>query len=113
MHQRFAAALRGIDQLRWATLTHRVTIPPPSTAASLPHVSPAHYCRKVCMNTVTLLAEALQLARECQYQIREEDLEGAGGGHCSFSGKKWLLLDVTQSAHQQLEDTLDALRCEP
>jgi len=65
------------------------------------------------MNTTTMLAEALQLARECQYQIREEDLEGAGGGHCSFSGKKWLLLDITQSAQQQLEDTLDALRCEP
>jgi Spy/CpxP family protein refolding chaperone len=65
------------------------------------------------MNTTTMLAEALQLARECQYQIREEDLEGAGGGHCSFSGKKWLLLDITQSAQQQLEDALDALRCEP
>lgn len=64
------------------------------------------------MNPTTLLAEALDLARECQYQIREEYLEGAGGGHCSFSGKKWLLLDVTQSAQQQLEDTLDALRCE-
>jgi Spy/CpxP family protein refolding chaperone len=65
------------------------------------------------MNPATLLAEALDLARECQYQIREEYLEGAGGGHCSFSGKKWLLLDVTQSAQQQLDDTLDALRCEP
>ena len=40
-------------------------------------------------------------------------LEGAGGGHCSFANRKWLLLDVTQSPREQLADVLDALRCEP
>ena len=49
------------------------------------------------MHAAALLAEALELARQFDYQIREEYLEGAGGGHCSFAGKKWLLLDVTQS----------------
>jgi hypothetical protein len=65
------------------------------------------------MNAAALLAEALELARQFNYQIREEYLEGAGGGHCSFAGRKWLLLDVTQSAREQLSDALDALRCEP
>lgn len=65
------------------------------------------------MHAAALLAEALGLIRQFDYQIREEDLEGAGGGHCSFAGKKWLLLDVTQSAREQLADALDALRCEP
>ena len=65
------------------------------------------------MHAAALLAEALELVRRCDYQIREEDLEGAGGGHCSFAGKKWLLLDITQSPQQQLEDAVDALRCEP
>jgi hypothetical protein len=62
---------------------------------------------------VALLAEAVELARKLAYQIREEDLEGAGGGHCTFGGKKWLLLDVTQSAREQLADVTDALREEP
>lgn len=60
-----------------------------------------------------LLAEAVELARKLAYQIREEDLEGAGGGHCAFGGKKWLLLDVTQSPREQLADVTDALREEP
>jgi hypothetical protein len=60
-----------------------------------------------------LLAEALKLVREFDYQIREEFLDGAGGGHCSFAGRKWLLLDVTQPTGEQLSDVLDALRCEP
>jgi hypothetical protein len=60
-----------------------------------------------------LLAEALELARQLDYQVREERLEGAGGGHCAFGGKKWLLLDVTQSAQEQLADVADALRNEP
>jgi hypothetical protein len=65
------------------------------------------------MHAPALLAEALKLVREFDYQIREEYLEGAGGGHCSFAGKKWLLLDVTQTPREQLADALDALRCEP
>jgi hypothetical protein len=65
------------------------------------------------MHAAALLAEAINLARQLNYHIREEDLEGAGGGHCSFGGKKWLLLDVTQSAREQLADAVDALRSEP
>ena len=60
-----------------------------------------------------LLAEAIDLARQLDYQIREEHLEGAGGGHCYFAGKKWLLLDVTQSTEEQLTDVADALRSDP
>ena len=65
------------------------------------------------MPPTRLLAEATELARKCSYQIREEDLDGAGGGHCFFAGKKWLLLDVTQSTDEQLRDVIDALRDEP
>lgn len=65
------------------------------------------------MHAAKLLAEALELARQLNYQIREDDLDGAGGGHCSYGGKKWLLLDVTQPDDQQLRDAIDALRDEP
>jgi hypothetical protein len=54
----------------------------------------------------------MELARRLDYLVREEYLDGAGGGHCFFSGKKWLLLDVTQSPEEQLSDVVDALRTE-
>lgn len=62
------------------------------------------------MYNVKLLAEATELARRLDYTVREEYLEGAGGGHCTFGGKKWVLLDVTQSVDEQLNDVADALR---
>jgi len=65
------------------------------------------------MQTAKLLAEAIRAARQLEYTVREEYLEGAGGGHCTFGGKKWLLLDVTQSVAEQLTDVVDALRSEP
>lgn len=64
------------------------------------------------MHTTKLLAEALDIARRLEYSVREEYLEGAGGGHCFYSGKKWLLLDITQSPEEQLSDVADALRTE-
>jgi hypothetical protein len=64
------------------------------------------------MHAAALLAEALELARRLGYQVREEDLEGAGGGHCAFAGRKWLLLDITQSPREQLADVIDAVRGE-
>ena len=62
------------------------------------------------MHTVEMLSESLELARQLGYQIREDQLEGAGGGHCLIRGHKWLLLDITQSADDQLRDVLDAVR---
>jgi hypothetical protein len=62
------------------------------------------------MQTTTLLAEAAELARRLEYTVREEYLDGAGGGHCFFGGRKWLLLDVTQSVDEQLSVITDALR---
>jgi len=64
------------------------------------------------MHARKLLAEAMELARQLDYTVREEYLDGAGGGHCVFGGRKWLLLDVTQSAEEQLSDVADALRAE-
>jgi len=65
------------------------------------------------MHKARLLSHATQLASELGYQIREEPLEGAGGGHCLIRGQKWLLLDLTQSREDQLRDVVDALRADP
>ena len=65
------------------------------------------------MYTAQLLSQATEVARRAGYKIREEVLDGAGGGHCLIRGEKWLLLDLTQPQHEQLNDVLDALRTEP
>lgn len=64
------------------------------------------------MNAAKLLSLAVEAAREAGYEIREEVLEGAGGGHCVIRGRKCLLLDMTQTHREQLNDVLDALRAE-
>lgn len=65
------------------------------------------------MNTAKLLSLATEAVRSHGYEVREVPLDGAGGGHCVIHGKKCLLLDMTQSHREQLNDALDALRSEP
>ncbi len=65
------------------------------------------------MHTAGLLSLAIEVARRKGYQIREEFLDGAGGGHCLIRDQKWLLLDLTQTPQEQLDDVLDGLRAEP
>ena len=62
------------------------------------------------MHTVELLNEAVDTARRLGYEVRQDWLGGNGGGHCLVRGRKWLLLDVAQTAHEQLEVVADALR---
>jgi hypothetical protein len=64
------------------------------------------------MHTVELLDEALEAARRLGYEVRQDWLGGDGGGHCLVRGRKWLLLDVAQTADEQLEVVADALRGE-
>jgi hypothetical protein len=62
------------------------------------------------MHTVELLNEALDVARRVGYEVRQDWLGGNGGGHCLVRGRKWLLLDLAQTAGEQLEVVTDALR---
>jgi hypothetical protein len=64
------------------------------------------------MHTVALLNEALDTARRLGYEVRQDWLGGDGGGHCLVRGRKWLLLDVAQTADEQLDIVGDALRAE-
>jgi hypothetical protein len=64
------------------------------------------------MHTVELLQEAVDTARRLGYEVRQDWLGGDGGGHCIVRGRKWLLLDVAQSADEQLEVVAEALRGE-
>lgn len=64
------------------------------------------------MHTVDLLQEAVQAARQLGYDVRQDWLGGNGGGHCLVRGRKWLLLDLAQTADEQLDIVSDALRSE-
>jgi hypothetical protein len=64
------------------------------------------------MHTVELLDEAVQTAKSLGYDVRQDWLGGNGGGHCLVRGRKWILLDVAQSAEERLAVVTDALRDE-
>lgn len=61
------------------------------------------------MHTVERLERALKQARQQGFHIRQEWLE-TGGGVCEFGGKRWLFIDLAQSAAEQLAQVRDALR---
>ncbi len=65
------------------------------------------------MHTAQLLAQALDAAKKLGYEVREDALEGAGGGHCLIRGKRCLMIDMTQSYREQLADVVDALKDAP
>jgi hypothetical protein len=64
------------------------------------------------MHTVELLQEAVEAAQRLGYEVRQDWLGGNGGGHCLVRGRKWLLLDLAQTADEQLDVLADALRGE-
>ncbi|MGA2617264.1 MAG: hypothetical protein ABSF26_06595 [Thermoguttaceae bacterium] len=65
------------------------------------------------MNTASLLAHALDLAQRLGYQVRQEWLDGNGGGFCELKGRKVLFVDLAQGPAEQFELVLDAMRHEP
>jgi hypothetical protein len=65
------------------------------------------------MHTVDVLEEGIQVARALGYQVRHEWLDGSGGGACEFSGGRWLFLDLSQTAAEQLEQVMLVLREQP
>ncbi len=65
------------------------------------------------MHTVELLEQSLDLAKQLGYLVRQEWLDGNGGGACELKGRKVLFLDLALGPIDQLELVLDALRREP
>ena len=62
------------------------------------------------MHTVELLDEALELAAQLGYAIRQEWLGGSGGGGCEIKGRKYLFLDLALSPIEQFEQVAEAIR---
>jgi len=65
------------------------------------------------MDSVQLLAEALDIARQLGFEVREEFIGEGRGGVCRIRGRKCLFLDSGLDARQRLAQVLSALRSEP
>ena len=65
------------------------------------------------MHTVIVFQDALAAARRLGYRIRQEWLAEVGGGPCEFGGQRWLFIDLSQTAAEQLEEVLHVLRTDP
>ena len=65
------------------------------------------------MHTVVLLAHALNLAERLGYEVRQEWLEGNGGGGCELRGRKLLFIDLATPPAEQFDLVLRVLRSDP
>lgn len=62
------------------------------------------------MHSVDLLEEALRIAMDSGFEIRQEWLGDTGGGACRI-GKRWVLfVDLSQTAQEQLARVVAALQ---
>jgi hypothetical protein len=65
------------------------------------------------MHTVELLEEAIAVAEQAGYEVREEWLGGTGGGYCEIRGQKCIFLDLAVGPLDQLGLVLQTLHREP
>ncbi len=64
-------------------------------------------------DTLGLLAEATQLARDLGYDVREEPLGDLPGGPCTVSGVACVILNIEQPPAARLDRLLRALVDDP
>ncbi|MFN7811376.1 MAG: hypothetical protein ACK5SI_01785 [Planctomycetia bacterium] len=63
--------------------------------------------------TLGLLHEALQLARDLGYEVREEPLGDLAGGRCQVGGSPVILLNLEQPVAERLDRLLAAVAHDP
>jgi hypothetical protein len=64
-------------------------------------------------DTLGLLEESLQLARDLGYRVREEALGDLPGGACSVGGVPHILLNLEQPSADRLDILLRSLAADP
>ena len=62
------------------------------------------------MHTMERFELATHIAESMGYQVRHENLGGASGGSCEFAGKKWIFIDLSLTAVEQLEQLIQAIQ---
>lgn len=64
-------------------------------------------------DTVGMFAEAMQLARDLGYEVREEPLGELPGGRCAIGGATQVLLNLEHAVADRLDVLLRALAADP
>ena len=67
----------------------------------------------VVPDTLGLLQEALQLAADLGYRVREEPLGDLPGGPCTVGGARHVLLNVEHPVADRLDALLRAIAADP
>ena len=62
------------------------------------------------MHLVDVLEEALGLAMNSGFEVRQEWLNENGGGACRIGQKRILFVDLSLTANEQLEQVVDSLK---
>ena len=62
------------------------------------------------MRTLELLDYLTELARRLGYEIREEWLDGQGGGACQIKGQKILFVDQSLPPSERVDQVARSLR---
>jgi hypothetical protein len=65
------------------------------------------------MHTVELLEQAIALAEQCGFVVRQDWFGGSPAGACELKGRRWILIDLALGPREQLEGVLEALRAAP
>ena len=65
------------------------------------------------MHTVELLDQAIRLATDCGFVVRQDWFGGASAGACEYRGRRWIFIDLALSPAEQLSQVVDALRNAP
>ncbi len=65
------------------------------------------------MNIVARLEKGIIAVQNLGYSVRQEWLDGEGGGVCILRGEKILFLDLSQDINEQLDVVLEILRKDP
>ncbi len=65
------------------------------------------------MHTIELLEQAEELAKRLGYGVRQEWLGGCGGGACQIGGRKWIFIDLSLTASEQLTQLTAAVLSDP
>jgi hypothetical protein len=65
------------------------------------------------MHTVDQLENVMAVAEALGYRVRQEWLDGSGGGVCEIAGKKTMFVDLALSTAEQLDQAIDDIREDP
>ena len=65
------------------------------------------------MHTVELLEQAILLAERCGFIVRQDWFGGLTAGGCELKGRRWMLIDLSLTAPEQLAQVTSALQSLP